>query len=186
LSNQFAFNQLQKIGEHLVSTKLLKSKNIDFQRYKGMVRVPSIPQKPSEILKAFLFPNRIATPDATRQDAALFATKKKCAEHSGKCRISLAHCGRAPAKHNTSYGNSFSFFRRFLYYRFGFGFEWKFILMQSIITMSVTISVIVGRYWCIMAGTFFRQHVHAVLFIFKPHNFTAANQRTQYKEIGIL
>ena len=45
LSNPFAFNQLQKIGEHLVNTRFLESKNIDFQTYKGMVRVPSIPPK---------------------------------------------------------------------------------------------------------------------------------------------
>lgn len=48
LSNSFVFNQLQKIGEHLVSTRLLESKNIDFQRYKGMVRVPSIPLSKSK------------------------------------------------------------------------------------------------------------------------------------------
>jgi hypothetical protein len=56
LSNQFAFNQLQKIGEHLVSIKLLKSKNIDFQRYKDPVRVPSIPLKePQGTSKALRF-----------------------------------------------------------------------------------------------------------------------------------
>jgi len=46
---------LQKIGEHLVSTRLLESKNIDFQRYKGMVRVPSIPLKALLKSKAFFY-----------------------------------------------------------------------------------------------------------------------------------
>jgi hypothetical protein len=45
---------LQKIGEHLVSTRFLESKIIDFQRYKGMVRVPSIPLKVLLKSKAFL------------------------------------------------------------------------------------------------------------------------------------